>query len=118
MDYAEQGSSVEFPANDPYTIITIGADFDSWSEVFDGILHEMVELHMLSMELGYQRWHRAGCDSGDIWFHMPHAEYSEAISRASQSILCFIELAEKDYVKYRTKLNAVAKKKQQANETS
>lgn len=101
LDFEGQSSSVEFPTNDePYLIITIGANFGDWGEVFDGILHELMEFHMISMELGYQRYYRAGCDTGDIWFRMSHAEYSEVVSRASQSILSFIPKAQKEYLKF------------------
>ena len=98
MDFGSYGSSVEFPdENNPYCRVTIGCAFADWTEIFDGILHEMMEFHMMNMELAYQRWYRAGCDTGDIWFHMSHADYSEVISRATQSILCFLDKARIEY---------------------
>lgn len=101
LDFQATGSSVEFPHDaEPYHIIKIGADFDDWCELYDGILHELMEFHMNNMELCYQRWYRAGGDSGDVWFHMSHAEYSECISRAAQGILCFVDEAEKEFDKH------------------
>jgi len=101
LDFKECGSSIYFPEGDePYAVITIGCNFDDWSEVFDGILHEMMEFHMMSMELAYQRWYRSGCDTGDVWFRMSHADYSEAISRAAQSIMCFLDEAKTQFDKH------------------
>ena len=101
LDFKATGSSVEFPwSNEPFHKITIGAGFMDWDEVYDGILHEMMEFHMCNMELCYQRWYRAGSDSGDVSFQMTHAEYSECISRASQSILCFVDIAKKEFDKH------------------
>ena len=98
LDFKGFGSSVDFPNDEEsFHIIKIGAGFPEWDEVYDGILHEMMEFHMCNMELTFQRWYRAGGDSGDIWFHMNHAEYSECISRASQSILCFVDIAKKEF---------------------
>jgi hypothetical protein len=101
LDWNECGSSVEFPhEEEPYHVIRIGCAFPDWSEVFDGILHEMMEFHMCNMELCYQRWFRAGGDSGDVYFQMSHADYSECISRASQGILCFLDIAKKEFDKH------------------
>jgi len=98
LAFDECGSSVEFPHDaEPYHVIKIGACFEDWGEVYDGILHEMMEFHMCNMELTYQRWYRAGSDSGDVWFHMSHAQYSECISRTAQSLLTFVEIAEKEF---------------------
>ena len=103
LDWNEGGSSVEYPSGDePYHIIKIGCGYAQWSDVHEGILHEMVELYMTNMELAYQRWYRCGSDEGDIWFRMSHAEYSECISRASWSILTFIGTAEEEFIKYNT----------------
>ena len=98
LDFEEGGSSVIFPSGDePYIIISIGSAYDDWYEVYDGALHELMEMHMMTMELSYQRLYRAGCDTGDVWFHFNHGEYSEAISRTAQSMLCFIDKAEKAF---------------------
>ena len=98
LDFNDGSSSVVFPStNEPYIVITIGSEYDSWVDVYDGILHEIMEMHMMDMELAYQRLYRAGCDTGDVWFRMPHAEYSEAISRTAGTILCFVDKAEKEY---------------------
>lgn len=103
LDWDGYGSSVEFPCDgEPYHIIKIGCAYTEWGEVFDGILHEMVEFHMCNMELCYQRWFRAGGDSGDVYFQMSHAEYSECISRATQGILCFLDIAKKEFDEYQT----------------
>lgn len=114
LDFGNYGSSVEFPdEKEPYCKVTIGCAFADWSEVFDGIMHEMMEFHMMNMELAYQRWYRAGCDTGDIWFHFSHADYSELISRASQSILCFHDKAREEYNKYvQTQINKQKKVKE------
>lgn len=101
MDFKDAGSSVEFPHDgEPYHVISIGACFPDWGEVYDGILHEMMELHLCNMELCYQRWYRGGCDSGDVWFHFSHADYSECISRTSQGLLCFVDEAKKVFDNY------------------
>ena len=101
MDFKNCGSSVEFPSDkEPYHLITIGCAFSDWTEIFDSILHELMEMHMCNMELSFQRWYRGGADSGDVWFHMTHAEYSECISRASQSIIPFLHLAKIEFDNY------------------
>jgi len=101
LDFEEGGSSVIFPSGDePYVVISVGAGYEEWHEVYDGALHELMEMHMVSMELSYQRLYRAGCDTGDVWFHFNHGEYSEAISRTAQSMLCFIDKAEKVFNDY------------------
>ena len=98
LDFDSTGSSVEFPHDaEPYHVIKIGAFFDDWTEVYDGLLHEVMEFHMNSMELCYQRWFRAGGDSGDVWFHMSHADYSECISRTAQSVVSFVDNAKKEF---------------------
>lgn len=102
LDFKECGSSIEFPnQEEPYCIIKIGCAFGDWVEVFDGVLHEMMEFHMGNMECCYQRWFRAGCDTGDIWFSMSHGEYSEIISRTSQSMMMFIDKAKEEYFKHK-----------------
>ena len=98
MDYDDASSSVEFPGgSEPYVIITIGCYYDDWCDIYEGILHEVVEYHMMNMELAYQRAYRAGNDTGDVWFHMDHAQYSEVIARTAQTIQCFIENARSEY---------------------
>lgn len=104
MDFNNMGSSVEYSnGEDPYCIVKIGCAFSDWTEVFDGIMHEMLEFHMMTMELAYQRWHRAGCDTGDVWFHFNHGEYSEMVSRAAQSIMMFLDAAKKEYDEFTKK---------------
>lgn len=99
--FEDYDSSVEFPTDEqPYCMVKIGGASNDWSEIFDGILHEMMEFHMTNMELAYQRWFRVGCDTGDVWFTMSHAEYSECISRASYSILLFMDIAKKEFDKH------------------
>lgn len=97
LNFKEFGSSVQFPYDgEPYHVVTIGCAQADWVDVHDSIMHEMLEFTLCSMELAYQRWYRHGSDSGDIWFHFSHADYSEAISRASQAMLCFVDEAEKE----------------------